>query len=124
MSSNSQNTSSGSSQGSSQGKSASFWQKYQLYFLLVAAIIIRQIPIVSIPLNWLETYFHEITHGIAALLTGGEIIRIQLFPNGGIPPYSYIWSSEKPFELELGFAYVFQFACISVPPSLLHSLRP
>ena len=82
MSSNSQNTSSGSSQGSSQGKSASFWQKYQLYFLLVAAIIIRQIPIVSIPLNWLETYFHEISHGIAALLTGGEIIRIQLFPNG------------------------------------------
>jgi len=70
------------SQTSSQGKSASFWQKYQLYFLLVAAIIIRQIPIVSIPLNWLETYFHEISHGIAALLTGGEIMRIELFPNG------------------------------------------
>ena len=62
--------------------SASFWQKYQLYFLLVAAIIIRQIPFISIPLNWLETYFHEISHGIAALLTGGEIVRIQLFPNG------------------------------------------
>lgn len=61
---------------------ASFWQKYQLYFLLIAAIVIRQIPLVSIPLNWLETYFHEISHGIAALLTGGEIIRIQLFPNG------------------------------------------
>ena len=62
--------------------SASFWQKYQLYFLLVAAIIIRQIPIISIPLNWLESYFHEISHGIAALLTGGEIMRIQLFANG------------------------------------------
>lgn len=60
----------------------SFWQKYQLYFLLLAAILIRQIPFVSIPLNWLETYFHEISHGVAALLTGGEIIRIQLFPNG------------------------------------------
>lgn len=67
---------------SSKSSSASFWQKYQLYFLLVAAIIIRQIPIVSIPLNWLETYFHEISHGIAALLTGGEIMRIELFPNG------------------------------------------
>lgn len=66
----------------SQNSSASFWQKYQLYFLLVAAIIIRQIPIVSIPLNWLESYFHEISHGIAALLTGGEIMRIQLFANG------------------------------------------
>jgi hypothetical protein len=37
---------------------------------------------VSIPLNWLETYFHEISHGIAALLTGGDIIRIQLFSSG------------------------------------------
>lgn len=66
----------------SQNTSASFWQKYQLYFLLLAAIVIRQIPLVSIPLNWLETYFHEISHGIAALLTGGNIISIQLFPNG------------------------------------------
>lgn len=82
MTSNSQNTSQGSTKASSQGKSSSFWQKYQLYFLLVAAIIIRQIPILSLPLNWLETYFHEISHGIAALLTGGEIIRIELFPNG------------------------------------------
>jgi len=67
---------------SAQNTSASFWQKYQLYFLLFAAIIIRQIPIISIPLNWLETYFHEISHGIAALLTGGHIISIELFPNG------------------------------------------
>lgn len=63
-------------------KSNSFWQKYQLYFLLLAAIIVRQIPIVSLPLNWLESYFHEISHGIAALLTGGQIISIQLFANG------------------------------------------
>ncbi|WP_246047069.1 M50 family metallopeptidase [Colwellia ponticola] len=62
--------------------SASFWQKYQLYFLLIASIIIRQIPIASIPLNWLESYFHEISHGIAALITGGEIMRIQLFASG------------------------------------------
>ena len=75
-------SSQGSSNGSSQGKSASLWQKYQLYFLLVAAIILRQIPIVSIPLNWLESYFHEISHGLVALLTGGEILRIQLFANG------------------------------------------
>jgi hypothetical protein len=66
----------------STGNSVSFWGKYQFYFLLLAAVIIRQIPIVSIPLNWLESYFHEISHGIAALLTGGEIVRIQLFANG------------------------------------------
>jgi hypothetical protein len=61
---------------------SSFWQKYQLYFLLVIAIILRQIPVVSIPLNWLETYFHEISHGLAALFSGGEIVRIQLFASG------------------------------------------
>ncbi len=76
------NSSKGKLQGFSQAKSANFWQKYQLYFLLVTAIIIRQIPIASIPLNWLESYFHEISHGIAALLSGGEIARIQLFANG------------------------------------------
>lgn len=61
----------------------SFWFKYQFYILLLLAIVFRQIPIVSIPFNWLETYFHEISHGIAALLTGGQIISIELFTNGG-----------------------------------------
>ncbi|GAA5140100.1 M50 family metallopeptidase [Thalassotalea piscium] len=41
-----------------------------------------QIPIISIPFKWLESYFHEVSHGIAALATGGEIVRIQLFANG------------------------------------------
>ncbi len=70
------------SEDSAKGEPSSFWQRYQLYFLLVIAIILREIPIVSIPLNWLETYFHEISHGLAALLTGGEIMRIQLFASG------------------------------------------
>jgi len=60
----------------------SFWQKYQFYFLLIAAIFVRQLPFVSIPFNWLESYFHEISHGIAALITGGNIVKIQLFANG------------------------------------------
>ncbi len=63
-------------------QTSNFWQKYQLYLLLLAAIVLRQIPIISIPLNWLETYFHEISHGLAAIFTGGDIIRIQLFTNG------------------------------------------
>jgi len=63
-------------------KTASFWQKYQFYLLLVAAVFVRQLPFVAIPFNWLESYFHEISHGIAALLTGGSIVRIQLFTNG------------------------------------------
>jgi peptidase M50B-like protein len=49
---------------------------------LLAAVVLRQIPFISIPFNWLESYFHEISHGIAALISGGSIIQIQLFTNG------------------------------------------
>lgn len=63
-------------------KTPRFWQKYQFYLLLIAAVFVRQLPFVSIPFNWLESYFHEISHGIAALVTGGNIVRIQLFTNG------------------------------------------
>jgi hypothetical protein len=63
-------------------RSSSFWQQHQFWLLVIAAVIIRQIPILSLPFNWLESYFHEISHGIVAILTGGKIIQIQLFTNG------------------------------------------
>lgn len=63
-------------------KSSGFFKKYHFFILLLCAVIIKQLPIVSIPFNWLESYFHEISHGIAALLTGGNVVRIQLFANG------------------------------------------
>lgn len=63
-------------------KTSSFWKKYHFFILLIAAVIIKQLPLVSIPFNWLESYFHEISHGIAALVTGGSVLRIQLFANG------------------------------------------
>jgi len=63
-------------------ESSSFWIKYHFFILLFSAIVIKQLPLVSIPFNWLESYFHEISHGIAAILTGGNVLRIQLFANG------------------------------------------
>jgi len=60
----------------------SLWQKHHFLILLLFAIIVRQLPFISIPFNWLESYFHEISHGIATMMTGGHIVRIQLFPNG------------------------------------------
>lgn len=63
-------------------QSASFTEKYRFWLILFSALIISQIPLVSIPFKWLESYFHEISHGLAALVTGGSIVRIQLFPNG------------------------------------------
>jgi len=61
---------------------SSFWRKYHFFILLFAAIILKQLPLITIPFNWLESYFHEISHGLAALLTGGSVLRIQLFANG------------------------------------------
>lgn len=60
----------------------SFQAKYQFWLLFAFALIILQIPIISIPFKWLESYFHEISHGLAAVFTGGSIVQIQLFPNG------------------------------------------
>lgn len=63
-------------------QTSSLWKKYHFFILLVAAVVIKQLPLVSIPFNWLESYFHEISHGLAAILTGGTVLRIQLFANG------------------------------------------
>lgn len=52
--------------------SSSLWTKYHFFILLFVAIVIKQLPLVSIPFNWLESYFHEVSHGIAAMLTGGK----------------------------------------------------
>ena len=60
----------------------SFYVRYQFWILLILAGLLRSFPIISIPFNWLESYFHEISHGLAALLSGGKIIRIQLFLDG------------------------------------------
>lgn len=65
-----------------QTSSPSFFQRYQFWLLLLAAFFIHQIPFISIPFKWLESYFHEISHGLAALVSGGTILQIQLFPNG------------------------------------------
>ncbi len=62
--------------------SLSFSEKYRFWLILFAALVISQVPLVSIPFKWLESYFHEISHGLAALITGGSIVQIQLFPNG------------------------------------------
>ena len=62
--------------------SYSFFDKYRFIFLLITAIIISRLPLISIPFNWLESFFHEISHGFAAIVSGGSIVKIELFTNG------------------------------------------
>lgn len=42
------------------------------------AVVISYLPFVSWPFMWVQTFFHEISHGLAALITGGGINRIEL----------------------------------------------
>lgn len=55
----------------------------QLYFfiMLTVAIIISRTPLKK-PFLWLETFFHELSHGLAALFTFGWIHKIAIEFNG------------------------------------------
>lgn len=50
--------------------------------LVGVAFTLSYIPIANIPFTWIMTFFHEISHGIGALLTGGSVKKIQLNLNG------------------------------------------
>ncbi|VAW56007.1 hypothetical protein MNBD_GAMMA07-193 [hydrothermal vent metagenome] len=56
--------------------------RIQLILFIVLALIIDYLPIVNLPFLWSETFFHEISHGLSALITGGVIQGISLNFNG------------------------------------------
>jgi len=57
-------------------------QRWLLLAYCVFALVINQLPWVSIPFIYLTTVFHELSHGIAALVTGGSIVEFSLSTNG------------------------------------------
>src|SRR5574344_630352 len=57
-----------------------FWS----FVLLAIAIYFWESPLL-LPIKYLTVFFHELSHGISAVLTGGEIARIELsFNQGGL----------------------------------------
>ncbi|MGN7438603.1 MAG: M50 family metallopeptidase [Alcanivorax sp.] len=46
------------------------------------AFALSYIPVIHWPMQWMETFFHEISHGLASILTGGRIVSIELNING------------------------------------------
>ncbi|MDQ6991499.1 MAG: M50 family metallopeptidase [Mariprofundaceae bacterium] len=50
--------------------------------LVLGSFMLSYIPIMNWPFSWMMTFFHEISHGIAALLTGGSIDSIRLHLRG------------------------------------------
>jgi hypothetical protein len=51
---------------------------------LMLAILFCCVPIINWPLDILGIFFHEISHGIAILLSGGEITEIEVGVNYGL----------------------------------------
>ncbi len=54
----------------------------ELLVFIIGAYVLSAIPFVHWPFSWLETYFHEISHGLAAIISGGSVERIVLHLKG------------------------------------------
>ncbi|VAW57899.1 hypothetical protein MNBD_GAMMA11-2013 [hydrothermal vent metagenome] len=57
----------------------------RLILFIIAAFLLDYLPLVNLPFLWSETFFHEISHGLASILTGGRIHEITLnFDGSGL----------------------------------------
>ncbi|NMH64153.1 M50 family metallopeptidase [Shewanella salipaludis] len=73
---------------------------------LLFALLLTRLPYLGVPFKWLESFFHELSHGLATLLSGGIVSHIQLFPNG-----AGFCFSQGGAPLLIGFAGYFGAAC-------------
>jgi len=55
---------------------------HRLIYICAAAIIADYIPVMRLPFVWCETFFHEISHGLMAIITGGSIVSLTLNYDG------------------------------------------
>lgn len=66
----------------SQQSSKSFKLMLLPIFLFILAVIYWDYRII-LPIKYLTVFFHELSHGLAAILTGGKIVKITLSSNQG-----------------------------------------
>lgn len=50
--------------------------------LLLLALVLARLPLIGLPLDWAETFFHELSHGLVALFTGGQVESLRLHLDG------------------------------------------
>jgi len=72
-----------------------FGSQRAFYLLLgaaVATVVLWQLPLghlILYPFTILATWFHEMAHGLTALLLGGSFLRLDIYPNGsGMASYT------------------------------------
>ncbi len=49
---------------------------------LTLVLLLKAVPLLHLPFDWFQTFFHELSHGIAALLSGGGIQSIEIAADG------------------------------------------
>lgn len=77
-------------------------RRASLIGFLAAALALSAVPFLHVPLEWFETFFHELSHGIAAIITGGSAHQIELRADGS----GTMWTSGgwRPFVSFAGYA--------------------
>ncbi|RWZ54766.1 M50 family peptidase [Halobacillus fulvus] len=93
--------------------------KTQIIIGLVLALFLTQMPIVGKYFAILNTMIHESGHSIVALLTGGEVQRISLFPNtsgvtmtGHSSLFSHLLTSMAGYVFSSFFGFFFFYLLI------------
>lgn len=96
---------------------------HSLHWLVTAAVItvvLWQIPVADrllYPFALLATWFHEMAHGVAAILMGGDFKRLELHPDtSGVATYSY------PLGLGSGLSQAFIAASGPLGPAVAGSI--
>ncbi len=56
--------------------------RYQLVLFLLAAFVLQWVPGIQRILGWYETFFHEVSHAMMAVITGGTVSRLALRLDG------------------------------------------
>jgi len=56
--------------------------KFRFIGLFILALIVSYIPLLKLPFMWTQTFFHEISHGLIAIISGGNIERIEIHALG------------------------------------------
>ena len=56
--------------------------QHQFIIIMAAAIMVSFIPVLNWPFTWIQTFFHEVSHGLAAIVTGGSVSSIQIHLSG------------------------------------------
>lgn len=55
---------------------------YRFAVIMTACFVASYIPILNWPFTWIQTFFHEISHGLAAIATGGRVSHIEIHLRG------------------------------------------